>query len=87
MDEARASLQRLLGDFQAARPELIDELTWTTDGNSATASGFKFNGNFARSPDSLTVEINLPWYLGPVAPLVEAELDKALKADFPPEPR
>jgi len=84
IDDARARLERLLTNFQARKPDLIQKIEWAADRNSAEAGGKFFKGQFRIGASDVSVELELIGFAAKMAkPMVKDQLEKALGAEFP----
>ncbi|MFZ4577453.1 MAG: polyhydroxyalkanoic acid system family protein [Myxococcota bacterium] len=80
--DARARLERMLKDFQAAKPDYVQQVTWA--GNGATASGKYFKGQFTVTETAVDAEIELIGFAAKLARgIVRERLEQALATDFP----
>lgn len=84
IDDARARLERLLVNFQASKPDLIQKVEWAADRNSAEAGGKFFKGQFRLSDSSLAVDLELIGFAAKMAKgMVKERLEKAIGEEFP----
>ena len=84
IDDARARLERLLVNFQASKPDLIQKVEWAADRNSAEAGGKFFKGQFCLSESALTVDLELIGFAAKMAKgMVKERLEKAIGEEFP----
>ncbi len=84
IDDARARLERLLTNFQASKPDLIQKIEWAADRNSAEAGGKFFKGQFRLAGNTVTVDLELIGFAAKMAKgMVKERLEKALGEEFP----
>ena len=80
--DAVDKMRTLLNEFTTKRAELVKDVTWASDGQSATVKGKGFKGDFRVDPSNVAIAIDLNMLTRAFKSKIESELQTRLDAVF-----
>ncbi|MBM4346018.1 MAG: polyhydroxyalkanoic acid system family protein [Deltaproteobacteria bacterium] len=84
LDVAKAKMTKMVESFKSKNPGFVDDVTWSADGCSASATGKMFDSRFKVNDTTFGVEVDLKGFAAKMAKgMAQTRLEKTVNEEFP----